>query len=244
MSLREAAPGEGARGTRTHFTYVETHAGKNWFGYIAGRCWWGICHPSERSKPCLHWITSGQLACRLCGGKREPEMMGYQPLYRHTDGKPVLAIFYEDMRDRVDAMKFHERVQIGREGGKGDACWIQKAMDQNPKYQTTLAVRMAPAHITENLLMMWKVAELTEWYRCQAPTSDNAVSLVKEAPVKSDGKPFDPMHAAAARRYAPPVAREVAAEQAVDEAKESILKKARAMESRNGNGKHKPGEPH
>lgn len=242
MSLREAAPGEGARGTRTHFTYVETHAGKNWFGYIAGRCWWGICHPSERSKPCLHWITSGQLACRLCGGKREPEMMGYQPLYRHTDGKPVLAIFYEDMRDRVDAMKFHERVQIGREGGKGDACWIQKAMDQSPKYQTTLAVRMAPAHITENLLMMWKVAELTEWYRCQPPTSDNAVSPVREVAIRPDGEPFSPMVQKLAKKLGAPMSRDAAALANYDAVANRIKDKVGLNGKPSTNGNHKPGE--
>lgn len=199
MSLRKASPGEGGGNTRVHFRYVGVGHSKTWAAHCAGPCQWYMCHTSERSKPCLDWITHGVLPCPRCGGAKEAVMMGYQPIYRSSDGCPVMVVLYEDQRDHADKLDLHERVMVGREGEKGDAVYIRRAMEQTPKYQTTLGARMFAADITETCLVMWKIPELVEWYRAQPKASDTGVSLPKGTAITSAGKPYSPMMQQAAK---------------------------------------------
>lgn len=239
MGLRNASPGEGGRNLHVHFRYVSVAPGKSWFAHVAGPAQWFITHTSERTKPCLSWITSGALHCPLCGRAKEPQMLGYLPLYRSTDGCPVLVVVYEDQREFVDEFNLHDRVQVGRESEKGDAVYARKALSQEPKYKSTLAVRMLPADITDTLLMMWKIPELKEWAKQQPKVSDTAVSLPPGVVLDSAGKPFGPMYQNAAKRAGFTPVREETLDKAYDATTNKLRKKAAGLPpSTNGNGHH------
>ncbi len=201
MSLRQSTPGEGGASLRVHFRYVGVAPNKTWPAHVAGPAMWFQCHTSERTKPCLHWMTNGELGCPRCKGTDETKELGYQPLYRSSDGCPVMVVLYADQREHADKLAHHERAIVGREGEKGDAVYIRRAFEQTPKYQSSLMVRMVPADLTETLLIMWKIPELVEWYRRQPKQSDNAVSLPTGVAVRPDGKPYSPMMQAAAKRH-------------------------------------------
>lgn len=201
MALKQAGPGEGPSRGRAYFRYVGTVPGRKWCAYIAGPCQWYVCHTKGKSKPCLEWMTDGALPCKLCASTARPMVIGYQPLYRQVDSAPVMVIVYEDVRHVVDALRLHERVEIERQGQQGDAVSVTRLLTQEPRFQTTLPERRERADITDVLLALWSLPDLTHWYRCRRPASDNAVSLATDPGVTSTGEPFGPMTKAAAEKY-------------------------------------------
>ena len=98
-----------------HFAYVGTDDGDRWNAYLAGPAWWGWCHKSTRTKPCLDLLTNGALECPRCLAGKEPLMTGYVPVYRQADGAPRSVIVAEVSREVIDSIKLHTRVLIGRE---------------------------------------------------------------------------------------------------------------------------------
>jgi hypothetical protein len=166
--------------------------------------------------------------------------IGYLPLYRVVDGRPVMVIVYEEEREHVDRLRLHQVVTVGRESEQADSVWVRPSVTQTPVYTSTMAERMRAADIGDVLLRMWALPELTEWMRSRSRTSE-APAVTPEPLVKSDGKPFDQMHAAAARRFAPAPKVEAPA---ADDAVEDALNRAQLRAVQNGkhhtNGKPPP----
>lgn len=233
MALRKASPGEGGQNRHVHFGYVSTAPGKPWHAWCAGPCYWCIAHTAGRSKPCLRWLTGGALSCPRCAAPKEPEEIGYQPLYRDIDGRPVMVIVHSYSREQVDALKFRQQVIVGRGLDPADPVMVSAVPGKQAWYHSTLAERQVPADLTDTLLRVWQIPELVAWYRAQ---SDTAVSLTPDDVRRSDGKPFDPMHAAAARRFAPPAAAPTAAGELFDGTLSGALARTKSAET---NGKHK-----
>jgi hypothetical protein len=242
MPLPQAAPGGGRSGAHEHFRYVPTQPGAKWSAYVAGPCHWFLAHTRGRSKPCLHEMTGGELTCERCAQITPPQVIGYQPLYREVDSRPVMVIVYEYERDRCDALKLHQRVTIGREDQQSDGVWVTVALNPRPVFHTTLKCRMAPVDLTSVLLKLWGLPDLTAWYEQTHGKSDSPVSLAptakaKEEPKQSNGQPFGPMYRRAAVRAA------ATDDDSVQEAMQRALQKAKEREqSAAKNGKHKPGE--
>lgn len=214
MKLPQASPGEGRRDDHITFSYWRgILGGQKHSAYLAGPSKWFICHPSDKgTKPCLHWMTKGALPCRFCHASKTAEEGGYVPVWNAVNWAPKLLFVYGDEREHVQKLELHDKLLIGREPGKGERLWIRKAMNQEPPFDTTDARKKVARDITHSLLTMWKMPELLEWL---ARGSDNAVSQ-REAPTKSDGKPFDPMHAAAAQKYSAPEVSTAATDAALD----------------------------
>jgi len=240
MSLRKAAPGEGGASTRVHFRYVGVGPNKTWPAHVAGPCQWFMCHTSERTKPCLDWITRGALSCPRCGKSDEPKELGYMPLYRSSDGCPVMVVLYADQREHADKLELHERVMVGREGEKGDAVYIRKALEKTPKYQSSLSVRMFAADLTCTLLVMWKLPELTDWYSRNKNASDKSLSLPQGIAVRPDGTPYSPAMQGAAKRFGADVLDDDATKAAFDASLKGMREKAAEMDKPHTNGKPKP----
>ncbi|PZU56194.1 MAG: hypothetical protein DI547_17110 [Sphingobium sp.] len=207
---------------------------KPWQAWIAGPCHWYLCHSKGKTKPCLHHMTNGALKCPRCEVGEHAEEVGYLPLYRMLDGKPVMVIVHEASREQIDGLKLHAPVQVGRGAERSDPVWVQPMLVA-PRYTSSIADRLKPAKLTPSLLKIWKVPGLMEWLlkRGAAP----AIAAPDETaapPVKSDGKPFDGFHAAAARRYAAPAS----AGSAVDDVLGRALKGKQPKPSTNGDGHH------
>jgi hypothetical protein len=200
MPLRTKTPGDGGKQRRVHFVHVPTKNNQTWHAHVAGPCHWYECHTKGRTKPCLHWLTQGQIVCERCASTAPPEDIGYQPLYRELDGRPCFVVVHDYARDLIDALKLHQRVVVGRGAEQSDGVWITAALNPRPLYETRRAEFLRPADLTETLLRVWGLPELTDWYDRTQRASDNTVSLPKGTALKPDGKPFAPHMQAAAKR--------------------------------------------
>jgi len=238
MSLPTRPLGRGDGSRHVHFAYAKVAHGDKWHAWVAGPTMWFLCHASTRTKPCLDALTDGQLVCPKCNGPRECAVKGYVPLYRESDCAPRCVIVPESTRDTVDGLRLHWRVLVGREVEKNDGVWVVKAPHPLPLFQTTLRERMRPVDLTATLLKMWALPELTAWYLATHGKGDTAVEMPTDEPVKSDGKPFTEMTAAAARRFAPAVTPEVPT--AGDAARDVLRHLQEKSGHAAGNGKPKP----
>lgn len=234
MPIPTKPPGGGGQTPRVHFTYLATPRGDRWHAWIAGPCHWFDAHTKGKSKPCLTVMCGGALECPRCTPLDPVEEIGYQPLYREVDGRPCMVIIHEHSRERVDQLKLHARVCVGREEEASAAVWVAPALVATPKYQTTLAERMRPADLTETLLRVWSIPALTEWYRKNNPVAV-PVRDSKGVAMRDDGKPFSGHMQAAAKRYAPDTVVPETTE-LFDAARAELVERVKKS-GNNGNGK-------
>lgn len=165
MSLRQT--GRDRPPTPLYFRYAGTAPGTTWNAWVAGPPQWFFCHTMHRTKPCLKELTEGQVDCPNCAQARAPQKIGYLGVYREVDARPILVVLHEEQLERADALKLHQRITIGREDSKADGVWVAPALKPTPLYHTTLHDRMNAADLTETLLRLWNLPDLTEWYRRQ-----------------------------------------------------------------------------
>jgi hypothetical protein len=123
-----------------------------------------VCHLLKRTKPCVEYMTSGEVKCRWCEADIGTLVMGYQPLYTQLNGKSVYELLHDDDRDNVDAIPLHNRVLVGRQLPKGSTIYVMNLLDQNPPWITSDPERLKPAEILVSLLKMWKIPELSHWW--------------------------------------------------------------------------------
>lgn len=199
VKLPQCSPGEGRKDDHIRFDYWRgITGGQKHSGYLAGPAKWFLCHPSDKgTKPCLHWMTKGELTCRFCGAAKMPEEGGYVPVWNAVNWAPKILFVYGDEREHVEKLELHQKLLIGREPGRGERVYVRLAMNQEPLFNTTDPRKKIARDITPSLLLMWKLPELVAWL---ARSNDNALSQ-RPAPTTSDGKPFGPMTKAAAERY-------------------------------------------
>lgn len=224
MRIPSAARRTGARNKPVHFTYVSVERGQPFDAYLAGPVWWGELHMLKPSKPCVFAITGGAVACRYCGVPPRPVavMKGWVPLIRRSDTWPICVPVDEVQRDHLDVLKPWTKVVVGRERGKGIGVYVREALNQEPKWSSSLPEWSAPADITESLINMWKLPEVVAFF-CGAASSDKPLSPVKLAP--------------SADQLDPSTADPFAGRGGVDDAVDRLMKRHREVE-RNGNGAH------
>lgn len=237
MRLPNAAPEEGPVIDFDYFNNWSVGGGEKHPAYFAGGTQWFVAHPSDLgSKPCLHWMTKGALPCRFCTGHKTPCQLGYVPLWRAVDSRPLFVIVYGEEREHVERLRLHERVCVGREKDKGARIWVRRTMEQEPRFQTALLRRMREQDITKSLLRIWKLPELVAWF---FSVSDTGVSLPPGVVVKSNGEPFGPMTEAAARRFGASDETETESAALFDDAGRRMLERVQ-KDGVKPNGKHKP----
>lgn len=203
MSLPQVPPEGDSTRAYVHFHYCATDPSKKWHAWCAGPCMWFLCHPSKRSKPCVRLMTNGKVECSRCATDVLPQVLGYLPLYREVDARPVMIVLHEYTREVVDKLRLHQRVIVGREDSQSDGVYVAPALTQNPVFQSTLKERQRPADLTETLLRIWNLPELTKWYRAttgERASQDERPVRSSAVPLKSNGEPFSAMTQAAARR--------------------------------------------
>jgi len=177
VKVPKAAPGEGPKKDRDNFSYWSIAGGEKHTAYVAGPAAWVIAHPSDKgSKPCLEWMTGSALPCRFCALHKCPVEVGYVPVYREVDWRPMLVIVYRTEREWIDPLELHTRVTVGREKEKGAALWVRPCLNQEPRFASTLPYRKCAVDIDHSLLTLWKMPELVAWLHTARP-SDTAVSL-------------------------------------------------------------------
>lgn len=197
MSMRKAPPGEVTKRAGVHFVYVPTSAGKPWKAYIAGPCWWLYGHCKGKTRPCLDWLTHGTIPCDHCTRGGTAEIVGYQPLWRESDTKPVCVIVHNDSRENVDSFHRPQGVMICRENGIGDGVYFRRPMQPLAPFQATMPEKLCDADITESCLRMWKIPALVTWYLAQTGQKHGGVlhplEKAVEQPTFPISKPTDPV---------------------------------------------------
>lgn len=235
MRLPQAGPEDRGEAPYEHFTYWSIAGGEKHHAYTAGPCQWFVCHPSERTKPCLHWFTKGQLPCRWCGGKKPRQTCGYLPVWRGTDWRPKLVVVYEPERQHIEKLRNLTRVLIAREAEKGAALYVRATASQEPPFNTTQEHRKHPQDIWRSLLLAWDIAELTAWVQCRSPLSDTALSLDLAPSIPpADERPDQARESAAQRSDSrdPPTIGDIEPEV------RNRLKKSAGLGKPSTNGKH------
>jgi hypothetical protein len=238
MPVPKIPSGWGGESAYVHFKYVGTPCGKRWQAWVAGPTVWIVGHTKGRTKPCLDVMTGGCLLCSRCAQIEPPKKVGYVPLYRMSDAKPVVVIVYEEEEQYTDRLVTHQGVTVAREIEQSDSIFVRAIIGDYPSYKTTLHVRQRAVDCTQSLLAMWAIPEWTAWCRGSFGQAMAAPPTPTPEPTTSSGVPFDPMHKAAARRWAdPPVVEQTddsdGTQAALDRA---LLRKTQAST----NGKHKP----
>lgn len=164
MALRKAPPGGGGEPRHVHFRYVSTGQGQKWPAYMAGPVHWFVTHELKRTKPCVEYMTSGELSCTYCEASKPKRTLGYVPLYRQEDGLPCMVIVYDGAREELDRLTLHTRVLVGRSLGRNDTVYVLRAAAHEPVYQSRLAERNVPVDLSITLLRIWQIPELSDWY--------------------------------------------------------------------------------
>ena|SRR5882672_2456880 len=134
MPARQADPGEGSERRYEHWKYVSTAKGKIWNAWFAGNTHWLKCHTKGRTKPCVKWITYGELECSRCNPFDPTENCGHVPLYREDDGRPVFVIVHEYCREQVDKLRRHWPCIVGRGTDDSDGVWVRDHPKPGARY--------------------------------------------------------------------------------------------------------------
>lgn len=240
MRLPQATPGEGGkRSNCEHWSYWEIGGGEKHFAYIAGPTQWFVVHPSSRTKPCLTWMTTGSIACARCAQEKPTDECGYVPVWRGVDWRPLFVVVFGSEREWIDQFALHQRIIIGREKGVGARVWVRTAIDQEPKFNTTVARRREPQDITDSLLTIWNIPELRAWCNSRLGVSDIPVSLGPQRTTSSNEDAPATGRKDAAPSYARPG--DGAMLSGTDEAVNRLLQHARKFGGEEmPNGKPKP----
>jgi hypothetical protein len=170
MGLKKGTPGKGA-GTRPDtFSYTGVaHGLKGSFSaWLAGEPYW--CDEAHEhtdkdpgTKPCLHWLTDGALTCRRCRQGRGVKCIGWVPLYREQDCRPIIVIVHESAADLLRGLKYPQYVLVGRVDAKSSV--FVRPGDNPLSLVTDNPCRQRPVDITNDLLSMWQLPELNEWLK-------------------------------------------------------------------------------
>ncbi len=243
MGIKRSRPGDGAQNRRTHFRYAGCAPGTKWTARIAGPYWGGQCHCSERTKPCLSWITDDALPCPRCTPKNPSVWVAYVPLWRDSDGAPVFVIVHEQCSDGLAALEYPMPVAVACNDSRGDSVYLHRVATER-EFRPTIPAKRRPANIVPSLLTLWCLPELTQYADANSwvDSSDNALSLESRpgVAVTDAGVVLSPGMQAAGKRWGARLSTAPEDAAAVTAAEQRLLARARARErpSANGTGQH------
>jgi hypothetical protein len=170
MGLRKGAPGKGGGTRPDHFSYTGVaHGLKGSFSaWLAGEPYWcDEAHEHKRedpgTKPCLGWLTGGALVCPRCRKLRTVKCIGWVPLYREEDLKPIIVIIHDTVADLVKDLHYPMHVLVGRVDAVSSV-YVRKS-DTPVSFRSDNSARQQPADITNDLLSMWGLPELNDWIK-------------------------------------------------------------------------------
>lgn len=169
--LRKGTPGEGWSTATDSFSYTPVqHGTKGTFtAWMAGDVYWAISHEhtdrTPGTKACLDWLTEGTLKCPRCREVKQPDWIGWVPLYREQDHQPIFVIIHKNALDLVRGLKYPDHVIVGRVADKSGV-FVRKSETAVP-FRTDNANRKVPVDITRDLVPIWKYPQLEDWLNRQ-----------------------------------------------------------------------------
>lgn len=237
MPIRKGNPGRGSGSRPDSFTYVPVGTGlkSGFHGWLAGPPYW--CEEAHEyhdrigpTKPCLHWLTNGEVHCDRCRKQPKVTCLAWVPLYREVDTHPVLVIVHEVAADLLAPLRYPDYCLVGRIDATSSV-FVRKS-DNRLSLVTEKESRKRPVDVTGDLISMWNLPELNDWLRKKGAFGLREKVSAMEVPTESSGMvPLD------VNRLAEHCEEET---RKLDEAAErsrnntAFLRQA----SQNGNGKH------
>ncbi len=240
MRIKKGTPGKGDSQRAEQFSNAKTPASaKTWDAWCAGEPYWCLAHEHTDAEPgtkaCVNWLTDGELKCPRCRLKSKPRTwVSYVPLYRDLDNKAVFVICHETVRDLLDQLFFGVAVYVGRVEAKA-SIFVKRSVNEK-RYTSSMPTRQVACDLTDTLLNIWKWPQYEEWLTNKEEHDKlrGVPKVPKLAPLRSDGKPFSPVHRAAAERYSSSNNDEASSGD-IEDAQKEILARAKHAAS---NGKH------
>lgn len=127
MNIRGRSPGESASHvTYTHDSCQPKEAGKPCpprSGFLAGVIHGIEAHCGRRSQLCERVLRGSGAPCGGCDRQIPLDWMGFVPL-RNEHGRPTCIILRRNHFDVADKLTPGDRVQWGRDEGRGQGVWI------------------------------------------------------------------------------------------------------------------------
>jgi hypothetical protein len=239
--MRKKAPREeGVEVCAEQFTYLPTPFGlKNaWAAHAAGEPYWCRCHEHNKhqhgTKVCLTWYTDAALPCPRCRPGVRATRVGYCPVWREFDGKPVMVIVHESAEDHLKGVGYGVRVLVACLE-QGSSVVVKRAEEQT-RFQSEHPLRQAPCDISLSLYTMWGYQQLVEWDAKQAREKkvkfNDAAELDTTTPAATGVRPE--LRAAMAR------AERIAGADVDEVTRRALARAAQPEPHANGNGKPKP----
>jgi len=243
MRIRKGTPGKGGGSRPDSFSYTPVkHGTANGFnGWLAGEPYW--CEEAHEhidydpgTRPCLHWMTNGEVQCARCRRGRPVKCIGWVPLYTEVDTAQIIVIVHEKVADALFGLKYPTFCSVGRVGLKSSV-YVRRAPVQVP-FKTENESRKCPVDVTGDLLTIWNMPELNAWLA--RPEQFNAPEHAPGGgePTTTNGKPFGPMYRNAALRAANLTTNVEGAELLGNVADDVLAKTKAAIGYAEKNGKH------
>ena len=142
-----------------HWTSARVKAGEYFDGWIAGPMVGVEIHNASVSKPCLKLYCGHLAECPGCKAGLKTGWIGYLPIYRSSDLRPVVVVTRADMLEVIESLEHLAGVRIGRNEGKSEPVWV-RANPGLARFTSAMAYKMKPQSCTDWLPILWRYREL------------------------------------------------------------------------------------
>lgn len=196
MAIRKGTPGKGGGSRPDSFSYTPVgHGLKGAFtGWLAGPAYW--CEEAHEyherigpTKPCLHWLTHGEVSCARCRKQPKVTCLAWVPLYREQDSHPILVIVHENAADLLAPLRYPDYCLVGRM--EATASVFVRKSDNELSLKTEKESRKRPVDVTGDLIGIWNMPELNDWLRSRGATvAREKVSAVEVPTEPGEGVPL------------------------------------------------------
>lgn len=235
MSTGKKPDPQRKKSSAPHSTYLKVDNGKKVGAYLAGELYGCYTHRTHSAQPCVSSITDDVLTCALCAGGLIPEWRGYVPLW-DADWTLRHVLINEEYYESVNAISFRAKVAVSRDRNKISPLVIREEVMLTREIPNR-APWAAPVKMLSVCLVLWKNAELSNYFaKFNGPSGDELVAREGIA-VKDDGKPYSAPMQGAAKRAGAPVVSPLDAD--YERIRARLTNKAAKLKpSANGDGKH------
>lgn len=168
MALRQTPPERGRKlNAGTFWRHWTIKRGQKEEAYATATAHWYECHTAHgRTQPCLKEVTNGALHCPRC---HEPtETMGYVPLWRALDVRPMFVLVHFDQFEQVAKLRRGQPVWAWRDDHPTAGVTVVRRTDDTTKFlKLDTPALVGAIDLEPTLLKIWRLPALEAWSKNQ-----------------------------------------------------------------------------